>query len=59
MTLALHLVELYDSGAITEYELYARAREKGCWMDLPKAYRKEYEKWDKEHPADKCFSIEA
>jgi hypothetical protein len=57
--LARKLCEYYDDGAITQYELYMRARERYCWMYLPEAHKTEYEKWDKEHPAGECktFSI--
>jgi hypothetical protein len=51
------LVSYYEKGNITHYELFATVREKGMGDQLPERFRKDFEEWDKEHPADKCVTF--
>ena len=49
------LVQLYEGGVITHYEMFNRARE--MKLILPEEYQEEYQKWNKEHPEGKCITF--
>lgn len=46
------MVELYEEGAITEYELYSRMREQGWEEHLPKEHQEAFKEWAAKHPKE-------
>ena len=51
----IDLIDLYDKGAITQYELFATSRDLG--LILPENFQEDFKIWDAEHPKDKCLTF--
>jgi hypothetical protein len=51
------LIDLYNEGAITQYELFATSRDLGIELLLPENLQESFKIWDAEHPKDKCLTF--